>query len=62
MIYVHQRGDKFNKVPIQFGRELAAVALGTPERHHWKACVVCKEDETSTTVKFRESITAFEKA
>ena len=42
------------RVPIQFGRELAAVATGRPEKSHWKSCVESEEVEKSTAMAFRE--------
>lgn len=43
------------KIPLQFGREIAAVALGMSERGHWKACVESEDVEKATAMSFRES-------
>jgi len=43
------------KPAVQLGRELAAFALGKPERQHWKACVETEEREMEVTMEFRES-------
>ena len=55
MLYVQEKGERTNKIPIQFGRELAAVAMSEPEKSHWKACVMDKEGESALALKFRES-------
>ena len=41
------------KVPLQFGRRLAAKALECPERTHWKSCVVPKDQEAQLTESFK---------
>lgn len=47
-------------VPLQFGREVLASALGKPEVVHWKACVVDETKETELAQKFRAKLSQFE--
>jgi len=50
-----EEGGSMGKPAVQLGRELAAFALGKPERQHWKACVETEEREMEVTMEFRES-------
>jgi hypothetical protein len=47
-----------NDVPVQFGREIAAIAMGDPDKSFWKACALSTAEEESTTLAFRESFSA----
>jgi len=47
-------------VPIQFGREVLAALLGTPERAHWKACEQGAEEEAASCGAFKEAFAAFD--
>jgi hypothetical protein len=48
------------KVPLQFGRQIAAKALGCPERAHWKNCVVSGEEETRLAEGFKQVFRPFD--
>ena len=50
---VHAAQREAGKVPLQFGRRLAAKALECPERTHWKSCVVPKDQEAQLTESFK---------
>jgi hypothetical protein len=50
------------RIPLQFGREIAAVAMGCGEKSHWKACVESEEAEKATAMAFRESFAAAQKS
>jgi hypothetical protein len=40
-------------IPLQFGRDVAAKLLMMPERVHWKACTLPKEEETRLAESFK---------
>jgi len=42
-------------VPLQFGREIIAAAMGDERISQWKACLVSHEKEEELTVAFRKS-------
>ncbi|KAJ1449259.1 CwfJ C-terminus 1-domain-containing protein-like protein [Pelagophyceae sp. CCMP2097] len=42
------------KVPLQFGREVGADALGAPERADWKVCAQSQEEEAKLCNAFKE--------
>ncbi|CAK9235704.1 unnamed protein product [Sphagnum jensenii] len=48
------------KLPMQFGREVMASVLGTPERGDWKACKLDIEEETSMADRFKEQFQSFD--
>ncbi|CAM6074129.1 unnamed protein product [Sphagnum tenellum] len=48
------------KLPMQFGREVMASLLGTPERGDWKACKLDIEEETSMADRFKEQFQSFD--
>ncbi|CAK9881409.1 unnamed protein product [Sphagnum jensenii] len=48
------------KLPMQFGREVMASLLGTPERGDWKACKLDVEEETSMADRFKEQFQSFD--
>ncbi|GMH58485.1 hypothetical protein TrST_g1026 [Triparma strigata] len=52
-VYVREADDRGGRVPIQFGREVCCVAMGCPEKAHWKSCVETPEEERTVTNKFR---------
>lgn len=54
--------DRVNrkKIPLQFGREVLASALGDDNLAHWKGCVLSKEIEEEYTETFRKSFAKFE--
>ena len=52
-MYVREADDRGGRVPIQFGREVCCVAMGCPEKAHWKSCVETPEEERTVTNKFR---------
>ncbi|CAM9534173.1 unnamed protein product [Chrysoparadoxa australica] len=49
------RGRDSRALPLQFGRDVAASLLGMPERAHWKACAISKEQETDAAETFKEA-------
>lgn len=63
------KGNKFKRflgnadentfLPVQFGREILASTMNNPKLSHWKACVLSKEEETETGLKFKESFSKF---
>jgi hypothetical protein len=48
------------KLPMQFGREVMASLLGTPERGDWKVCKLDVEEETSMADRFKEQFQSFD--
>ena len=57
---VHAAQREAGKVPLQFGRLLAAKALECPERTHWKSCVVPKDQEAQLTESFKRVFKPFD--
>lgn len=49
-----------SRVAVQFGREVLAQVLGSPERAHWKACQVSKEEEAAATDAFKDAFAPFD--
>ncbi|EFJ14443.1 hypothetical protein SELMODRAFT_445909 [Selaginella moellendorffii] len=48
------------KMPMQFGREVLAGLLGTPEKTDWKACKLTKDEETKLVEDFKQQFQAFD--
>ena len=51
--------DGRTAVPLQFGREVVAAALGKPELAHWKSSVVSREKEAELASSLRESLSKY---
>jgi len=51
---------KKKSLPLQFGREVLASAIGKEHYAHWKACVVDKAKETDLALNFQENFTSYE--
>ncbi|XP_073395911.1 zinc finger CCCH domain-containing protein 64 isoform X2 [Physcomitrium patens] len=48
------------KLPMQFGREVLAKILGTPERGDWKQCKLDVSEETALADQFKEQFQEFD--
>ncbi|KAG0575645.1 hypothetical protein KC19_5G020000 [Ceratodon purpureus] len=48
------------KLPMQFGREVLANILGTPERGDWKQCKLDVSEETAMADQFKEQFQEFD--
>ena len=61
LIHVHDPATarSTNDVPVQFGREIAAIAMGDPDKSFWKACALSTAAEESSTLAFRETFAEF---
>ena len=46
------------KLPLHFGRMVAAAAMGNVDRAHWKACVVSEAQETAQAAKLKDAVGA----
>jgi len=44
---------------LQFGRQVLANLLGTPQRSNWKDCVMDEEDEGEDATAFKQAFAAF---
>lgn len=49
-----------SRIPIQFGREVMANLMGAPERGHWKACQVPKDEEARMTEAFKQEFAPYD--
>ncbi|KAJ4797865.1 Zinc finger CCCH domain-containing protein 59 [Rhynchospora pubera] len=68
MFYVELPGNKIlvhsvednDKFPVQFGREVLAGLLGTPDRADWRKCKLPKEEEMEMVDAFKAGFSSFD--
>lgn len=57
---LEERARRVGAHPLHFGRKIAAVALGLPDRVDWKTCVGALREEQRAANRVRDSFAAFE--
>ena len=48
------------RMPVQYGRQVIARVMGAPEKGHWKACEVSKDQETTLAATFKQNFTKYD--
>ena len=59
LVYVRP-GPSAPRVPLNFGREVLADALGQPHKAHWKACELARHEEEQLCGKFKDIFAPFD--